>query len=158
MRGVCHAPPQPQPTRPPTTRLGVVRAAARPPEPVDPYPWQVESGALRLGVAPPLTHIMSSGGVHLFDFRTPVPFSNVCSATGGVPRPPTPCTVIICVGDVWFFGIAQADGWWSRSMSPVQLPHLDSLRFVYGRGNTTDTLLAPLVFVPRTGFVAVSGA
>jgi len=44
-------------------------------------------------------------------------------------------------------------------MSPVQLPHLDSLRFVYGRGNTTVVeYSASLVFVSRTGLVAVSGA
>ena len=66
----------------------------------------------------PITHVMSSGGEHLFDLRTPVPLSNVCSATGGLPRPPTPCTVIICVGDVWFFGIAVADGWWPGVIVP----------------------------------------
>jgi hypothetical protein len=72
-------------------------------------------------------------------------------STGGLPRRVPPAYVIICVGDVWFFGIAAGDGWWQGAMSPVQLPHLDSLRFVYGRGNTTVTLLAPSFSCPGPG-------
>ncbi len=50
-----------------------------------------------------------------------------------------------------FSGIAGSDGWWQGAMSPVQLPHLDSLRFVYGRGNTTGIRLAPSFSCPGPG-------
>ena len=40
-----------------------------------------------------------------------------------------------------FVVIVAGDGWADENKPPVQLPHLDFLRFVYGRGNTTGVRL-----------------
>ena len=124
--------------QPPTHCLGVGRIDARSAGRPGVRVGLAAPESFTAGGGAPITHVMSSGGEHLFDLRTPVPLSNVCSATGGLPRPPTPCTVIICVGDVWFFGIAGGDGRVGRVISPPsRCLLLDSLRFVYGRGITT---------------------